>query len=160
MSKLPENILENLPVSAEPTAEELIAEHVKVGDFLKSEQKRFDEYTKPYKARMEEIEGKLLAMLNALGGGTKKNLSTDAGTAYLSNIMTPSVDVDAPDYKGAKGREALLDFALDHWDEYGSEMLMLRPQKDAVEQYMQEHNGQPPPGVKVSYFARLNIRRS
>lgn len=145
---------------SEPTAEELIAEHVKVNDWLKSEQKRFDEYTKTYRLKLEEIEGKLMAMLSALGGGTKKNLSTDAGTAYVSTIMTPTVDVEAPDYKGAKGRDALLDFALDHWEDIGNELLMIRPQKDAVDRWMQEHNGQPPPGIKVSYFARLNIRRS
>ena len=137
------------------TADQLIEQHLKLRDHCAAQQKQFADFLKPFQTQMQEIENKLLAMLNALNVGKPESkraqLSTDAGTAYLSTITTPKV----------VERDKYVDFILDNWDEIGNEMLQLAaPQKDAVENYMQAHEGQLPPGVTTSTFTRVNIRRS
>ena len=150
---------------AEPTAEQLIAEFIRLGDWLKAESKRFAEHLQPTQNRQREIEGKLHEMLNALGGGEKANISTGAGTAYISNLMNMKIDPEAAPYmrmgeNPTQGREALIDFALDHWEEIGSELLLIQPQKDSVKRWMDEHEGKPPPGISIGWFQKVNIRRS
>ena len=148
------------------TAEELITEFLSLKDWMAAEAKRFNEHMSPYKARSEAIENELLAMLNALGGDGKAMLSSDAGTAYKSTIMDVSISPEGIGYcprdsnEQKTGREALLDFALDNWDEIGNELLLFKAQKDAVKKYMEEHDGLPPPGLVINYFTRCNIRRS
>jgi hypothetical protein len=153
------------PIPIKATAEELIAEHFDLQDKIKEANKRVAELLEPHKARLEAIDAELHAMLNALGTGDKANLSTDAGTAYLSHLLNVSVDPDALAYTNASGenqvgRMALLDFALENWNEIGADLLLVQPQKDAVRKWMDEHNGQPPPGLKVGWFTRVNVRRS
>lgn len=148
----------------DPPAQELISEYFRLDEWVKAENKRFAEHMKPCKDRMEAITSKLHEKLIALGGGDKANISTDAGTAYISNILNVAIDPDAEkftlDGRESAGREALLDFALANWDEIGSELLLVQPQKDAVKRWMEEHDGRPPPGLRVSWFARMNLRRS
>jgi hypothetical protein len=147
------------------TAEDLINEHFLIQDRIKEANKRVAELLAPHKARLEAIDAELHAMLNALGTGDKANLSTDAGTAYLSHLLNVSVDPEAPAYtnyagENQVGRMALLDFALENWNEIGADLLLVQPQKDAVRKWMDEHNGQPPPGLKIGWFTRVNVRRS
>ena len=145
----------------EATAEQLITEHNKIEAFVKAETKRFSDFVAPHKTRLEEIGNQLLALSN-----TQKwdSIRTDAGTAYRSTLLNVSVSPDALPYdteKGASvGREALLDFALDHWDDIGNDLLLVSPQKDAVKKYMESNEGKPPPGVKTSWFTRINIRKA
>lgn len=144
--------------AAELTAEQLIEEHNKLEDFIKAESKRFAEFLKPQKDRLEEIGNQLLALSN-----TQKwdSIRTDAGTAYRSTLLNVSVSPEGLPYtNGTAGREALLDFALDHWDDIGNDLLLISAQKDAVKKYMEDHEGKPPPGCKVSWFTRINIRKS
>jgi len=137
------------------TADQLIAEHIRLKDHIAAQSKQFAEFLKPFQTQAQDIENKLLTMLNALNVGKPESkraqLSTDAGTAYLSTITTPKV----------AERDKYVDFILDNWDEIGNEMLQLAaPQKEAVETFMQTHEGQLPPGVTTSAFTRVNIRRS
>ncbi len=146
------------------TASELIAEHNRINDEIKSANKKFAELLEPYKTRLEAVDGALLALLNALGGTEKANLSTEHGTAYISHLLNVSVDpeqeyVNANGEKQA-GRMALLDFCLENWDEIGQDLLLVQPQKDAVKTWMEEHEGNPPPGLKISWFSRVNVRRA
>lgn len=153
--------VEPVVVGAELTAEQLIAEHNKLEEHVKAETKRFSDFMKPHKDRLEEIGNQLLALSN-----TQKwdSIRTDAGTAYRSTLLNVSVSPDGLPYetdKGASvGREALLDFALDHWDDIGNDLLLVSPQKDSVKRYMEANEGKPPPGVKTSWFTRINIRKS
>lgn len=146
------------------TASNLIAEHFQIQDKIKEANKKFAELLAPYKQRLEAIDGELLALLNALGGTEKANLSTEHGTAYISHLLNVSIDPEEK-YVNADGQEqvgrmALFDFALERWDEIGQDLLIIQPQKDAVRSWMEEHNGQPPPGLKVSWWTRVNVRRS
>jgi hypothetical protein len=130
------------------TADELVAEHFAIEDYVVGETKRFAEHLKPHRTRDEEIKNLLLAILNEQKA---TNIKTEHGTAYTSTIVTPKV-VD---------RDAYLDLVMDNWDDFGNEMLQLgAPQKTAVEQYQQTHEGQLPPGVDLLMFTRVNIRRS
>lgn len=144
------------------SADELVEEHFKLRDHVAAQTKAFQEYLKPAQSRLEEIENQLLAMLNTQGCDSFK---TEHGTAYKSTLMNTKIDPDAAVYvngmrQEVRGREALLDFALDHWDEIGNEMLMLNAQKDSVKRWMDDHAGTPPPGISVGWFTRVNIRRS
>lgn len=148
-------------VPVDQTAEQLIAEHNKLDDWLKAETKRFGEFLKPHKERLEAIGNQLLALSN-----TQKwdSIKTDAGTAYRSTLLNVSVSPDGLPYERGEeksiGREALLDFALDHWDDIGNDLLLVSAQKDAVKKYMEANEGKPPPGIVTGWFTRINIRRS
>lgn len=133
------------------TAADLVKTYNELDDWLTAEGKRFDEHVKPVKKRMEETKSKLHEMLLALGSKDKQSISTDYGTAYTSTIMTPKI-VD---------RDKFLDAVLENWDDFGNEMTQLgAPQKDAVKNYMDANNGALPPGVDISSFTRVNIRRT
>jgi hypothetical protein len=130
-----------------PTADELVAEHFRIKDWIEGESKRFDEHIKPQRERMNQIAAELLAKLIQEG---QESAKTQHGTAYISRLVTPKVE----------DRTAFLDFCLENWEQGGNEMLQIgAPQKDALENYKQV-KGELPPGVTTSTFTKVNIRRS
>lgn len=138
-----------------PSAAELIARHNALDDHVKAQSKAFSEYLKPTKTEMELIESRLQEMLLALNQNqpdTKKraSLSTDAGTAYLSTIVTPKLS----------DKTAFLDWVLEDWDHRGAMLQIGAPQKDALTEYTDANGGALPPAVETSSFTRINIRRS
>ncbi len=146
------------------TAEQLITERFALDDKIKAAAKLLADHVAPLKTRIEQIDVELMTLLNGLGTGTKASISTDIGTAYVSHLLNVSVDPEGQPYvnvggESQVGRMALLDFALEHWEEIGSELLLVQPQKDAVKKYMEEHEGKAPPGLKTSWFPRVNVRR-
>ena len=146
-----------------PIAEQLIAERFAIDDKIKAAAKLLADHVAPFKARVEQIDAALMTLLNQMGDD-KASISTDIGTAYKSHLLNVSMDAEKVYWnasgEGQVGRMALLDFALEHWDEIGSDLLLVQPQKDAVKRWMDDHNGQPPPGLKISWFTRVNVRRS
>lgn len=160
--KKPETPISPALPSLEANAEQLITEHNKLEEFIKAETKRFGEHMKLHKDRLEEIGNQLLALSN-----TQKweSIRTDAGTAYRSTLLNVSVSPEGAPYQvegqnDRIGREALLDFALDHWDDFGNDLLLISAQKDAVKKFMEANEGKPPPGTKISWFTRINIRKT
>ena len=140
--------LRTAQMATQLSAADLVQEHVKLDDWIDAESKRFQAHLAPHRKRMEEIKSILLQMLN---DQKQNSASTDHGTYYISTIMNPKI-VD---------RDKFLDFVNEQWDNGGNEMLQLTaPQKEATKTYIEDHNGQAPPGVEISYFNRLNIRRS
>jgi hypothetical protein len=133
--------------SKEPTADDLVAEHVRLDDWVKAETKRFGDYLKPHKERLQEIEDRLQAFMLQ---HKVDSVRADSGTAYISTIMNLKIE----------DREKFIDFVLDNWDAYGNEILLANAQKDSCKQYMQDHAGAPPPGVTIGWFQRVNVRRS
>lgn len=120
-------------------------------DYLTAEGKRFAEHIKPVKTEMEGIKSKLHEMLLALGSKDKQSISTDYGTVYTSSIMTPKIT----------DRDKFLDAVNENWDQWGNEMLQVnKPQVNALRNYMDAHHDTLPPGIEVSYFVNVNIRRS
>ena len=133
------------------TAADLMREHFQITDWIEKQKKRFDEFCKPYHDRDEYIKGQLLAKLNDLGGDGRQSIKTEFGTCFKSTIITPKI-VD---------REKYLDAVLDAYDTWGNGMLQLRaPQKESVDTFMRENNGQLPPGVETSSVTHLNLRRA
>lgn len=146
------------------TAEQLIAERFAIDDKIKVAAKLLANHVAPLKARMEEIDAELMTLLNQMGDD-KASISTDVGTAYKSHLLNVGIDPEGEAYVNAdgeeqKGRMALLDWALEHWHEGGADLLLVQPQKDAVKAFMEANDGKPPPGLKISWFTRVNVRRS
>lgn len=131
-------------------ANTLITDVLRLEDWIDAENKRFGEHLKPVKARVEELRNKLFELLSKQGG---ESIKTDAGTAYKSTIVTPSIE----------DREKYLDFVLDeaNWEAHGNALMQLgAPNKATLKEYQDTHEGQLPPGVKTSSFTRVNVRRS
>ena len=124
----------------------LVAERLKIEEWMAAESKRFGDFLAPHKARVEEINNQVLAWLNT---NKLDKFTCEAGTAYRSTLLNLKVE----------DREKLLDFCNENWDGVGNELLMVSAQKDAVKNWMDEHQGAPPPGVGISFFTRLNIRK-
>ena len=155
------DIMKDVP---KPTAEKLIAERFALDDKIKAATKILAAHVAPLKSRMEEIDVELMGLLNQMGDD-KASISTDVGTAYKSHLLNVSIDPEGAPYVNAAGEEqvgrmALLDWALEHWADGGADLLLVQPQKDSVKAYMEAHEGQPPPGLKTSWFTRVNVRRS
>ena len=130
------------------TPDDLIAEYHRLNDFVIAENKRFAEHLAPTKTRLEDIKNQLLALLNEQ---KLDKLSGEHGTAYISTLLNSKFT----------SREDYLDFCLDNWDTFGNEALQIgAPQVTALRQFLDTHDGTPPPGVEVSFFRRVNINRS
>jgi len=142
----------------------LVQEWNQIKAHLAEQSKAFAEFCKPYRERQDAIENALHAFLNE---NKLQNMRTEHGTPYKSVIMTPKIE----------DRNTYLDFCLDTWDEGGNEMLQLgAPQIDAFRKYMEAREKQleemrqkgalpndlsvTPPGTSVSFFEKVNIRKS
>ena len=128
------------------TPADLIKTYNETKAFIDAEVKRFEEYSKPFKEKLNQIANQLLAVSNQQG---VNSFSTEFGTAYRSTILNTKIE----------DREKYVDFVLDHWDDIGSGMLQVGVTKDAVKQYMDDNAGQPPPGITISYYTRINVNR-
>ena len=128
------------------TDNDLIAENHKLEDQIKAGLAKHNEWAKPLKERIKQIEDDIFARLVARGADSTK---TDAGTAYISRLE--SVKIEQP--------EALFDFAADHWEQYGGDIALSIGIK-AVRRFMDDNNGQLPSGISLSKYSRLNINRS
>lgn len=124
----------------------LIAENFKLEDLIKAAQAKFNEWATPHKTRILEIESELSRrLLERKANNTK----TDSGTAYFSDLLNAKVEKT----------EALFDYVADHWEEIGGDIKIAVP-VDVVRTYMEANDGKPPPGMSISFFKRLNIKRS
>lgn len=132
--------------------DELIRTHRQLADYFTAEQKRLRDFLAPHVERQDFIERELhgrLLELNKGQTGKRANISTDAGTAYLSTIVTPKI-VDKTQF---------LDWVLEDWDKRGDMLQIGAPQKDAFNSWTDEHKGNPPHVITDS-FTRVNIRKS
>jgi hypothetical protein len=126
------------------TDEQLIAKHFELEAVLKRREEDREKEDKPFKDAVTTIKAVLQQRLIERGAN---HTATDAGTAYLSDILNVKV----------VNRSA---FLLYVYMQGGDDMLLASAQKDAVKTYMQMHDGQNPPGVETSVFTKINIRRS
>ena len=124
----------------------LIAENFTLEDQIKAAQAKFDEWAKPRKERIAQIEGEISRRLLERKADSTK---TDSGTAYFSDIMNTKIE----------NLPALFDFIADRWDEYGADVKLNLP-IGTVRQHMDNNDGKLPPGMTNSFFKRLNINRS
>lgn len=128
------------------TDNDLIAESHKIDDLIKAATAKMNEWKAPHAARVKEIEDDLFARLAQRGADSTK---TESGTAYISNLADVKIE----------SKEALFDFVAENWATIGDEVKLSIGIK-AVRAWMDEHDGQLPPGVSLSKYSRLNINRS
>lgn len=127
-----------------PTPGELIAKYIEVRDYVKKRQDAFDAELKPYTEGLTAIEGQLFIELENSG---LENLKSESGTAYKVRTMHAKV----------ADKDTLMTFVAEHGH---FELLTAAVAKDAIKDFMEEHQNNPPPGVDVTYTTRINIRRS
>lgn len=132
--------------NSELSDDALIAENFQIEDLIKAASAKFDEWAKPHKERIKQIEDDLFARLSSRGADSTK---TNSGTAYISNIASVKIE----------SAEQLFDFAAENWAACGDEIKLSMGIK-AVRAWMDEHDGQLPPGISLSKYSRLNIKRS
>src|ERR1700730_14002086 len=132
--------------NAEVSDDALIAENFKLEDLIKQAQAKLDEWAKPHKARVAEIEAEISRRLLSRQSDSTK---TDRGTAYFSDIMSTKIE----------SVETLFDFIADNWDSLGADVKINIP-IGTVRTYMDGHDGNLPPGMSNYLFTELNIRRS
>lgn len=129
---------------------QLVEEHQKIRAAYEADEKRFSEHWKKARERMAQIQAEITATMTEQG---VKSIKTDVGTAILSERTSAKIKTDE--------RDAFIDMCLDHWDEFGGEMLQIgAPKADAVRAYMDAHEGHPPPHVEISTMLTFSIRKA
>lgn len=124
----------------------LVSENFKLEDLIKAAQAKFDEWAKPHKERIAQIEGE---MSRRMLESKVDSVKTDSGTAYFSDIMSTKVEDMA----------VLFDYVAERWDDLGADVKLNLP-IGTVRQHMDNNAGALPPGMTHSFFKRLNIKRS
>lgn len=126
------------------TDADLIAKHNEIlaeVERIEGEQKLV---LQPYKDAIGAIKAAMLERLQAEG---HQNVKTEEGTAYQQTTMSVKVD----------NRDELLNFVSVN---NRIDMLDIGVLKEPVKDWLDTHDGVPPPGVKVDFFTKCNIRRS
>lgn len=128
----------------------LVQEYQKYKAFVEQQETALREHLKPSRQRMEQIQAEVTSLMTAQG---IKSFKTDHGTPILSEIDTMKIKSDE--------RDAYIDMCLEHWDEFGGEMLQIgAPKVDAVRSYMDAHNGMLPPHVEKETTLRFSVRKA
>jgi len=140
----------------DPTASTLISEILALDDWIDAQTQKFNEYLKPHRESIEAKKAQLQELLLKIneakpGEHPRASIATGAGTAYLSTIVTPSIEGD---------KTRFLDWVLDDWDQRGAMLQIGAPQKAALQEYQDANEGRLPPNVKTSSITRVNVRRS
>ena len=157
------------------TIEEVVNRYIALRDEAAVIAKRHKEELAPINDKMEKIETWLLAKMNQDGVDSYK---TPVGTPYKS--VTNSVTLEdshvfkqfvlvpgakaIQDYLTNLGITGLKASELDSFLSFLNtsipwNLVDFRAGKKGIEEYI-EHTGLTPPGVKVSSFTKVNIRRS
>lgn len=126
------------------TIEESIQKYISLRDKRTALKKLYEEQDDILKDQMKSIESVFLQYLSDQGMDSAK---TPAGTVYRQVEMTPSAEDWDAVYEYIRENDAF-------------DMLERRIKKTFVADYLEENEGQLPPGVKVykEYVAR--VRRS
>lgn len=136
--------LQETGANAQYTDEELISKYFEIKGYVDRRQALLAEILKPCHEGMELIKNQLLARLNERGA---KNTKTDAGTAFMSKLL----DVKVVD------RQAFLQHCIDHWADYGADMLQIGAVVGPVRDQMEK--SETPPGLETSTTIRISIRK-
>lgn len=125
------------------TPETVMTAYAKLRDKRAALKKRFDELDEQIKTDMNRMEAWLLAKLNAAGTDTFKN---GAGTAYITETV----------------RAGCADWTL-FWEWAATnkrvDMLEKRVASKAIQEYMEEHGNEMPPGITITSYRDVTVRR-
>lgn len=122
---------------------ELIKKYVELRDTKAAMKAEQEAAMKPYTEALETIEIALLDYLNEAGA---ENVKTEYGTAFKKQSLTTKM-VD---------RQALVDSCVErnNFDCFTNNL-----SKEAVKQYIEDFK-MAPPGVEVTHFTTVNVRRT
>jgi hypothetical protein len=158
----------------EYTVEQVTQAYMRLREIRAQKEASFKEVLDPIDAKMVEIENWLLAKMESLGAD---NIKTKYGTPY-KKIQTSVTLADPETFKNFVLQPAAdsigshlqaMGYAIDantveqirtviaqmiHWD-----VAELRVSKAGVKEFMEQHQVLPP-GVAVSQFATINVRKS
>jgi hypothetical protein len=127
----------------EVTYDKLVATYVKIRDARAAATAEHKAKDDAMKAQQERLEVFLLQQMQDTG---MESFKTSAGTAYRTETMVPgSNDWDAF-YKWVH-------------ETHGYDFFFKRIKADAVRDYMDQHNGETPPGVTVFSKFGVTVRR-
>ena len=124
--------------------EQVMTAYVKLRDKRSALKKKWEEMDEVIKADMEKMEAWLLKKLGEAGTDTFKN---PAGTAYISETV----------------RAGCADWTL-FWkwcaDNQRVDMLEKRVASKAIQEYMEERGGELPPGITITVYRDVIVRRA
>ena len=123
---------------------DMIGQYIQCRDWIEASDKAHAESQKTVRERMTLLEAAVAEKINELGG---ESVKTEQGTAYRSTLMATKV----------ADRDTFMRFVFDGKRE---NFLTSAVSKDAVKEYLEENNGQLPPGIDVTYIFKTNFRRS
>lgn len=126
-----------------PDINKTVAQYIMVRDKKRLLEQQHKDQIKPFTALMEEIEGLLLNYMQRTGSNS---IATDGGTVYISTVPRATVG-DAGAFRSWVIANNM--FELADW----------RANAPRVMEYIEEHNGQVPPGVNPSTFTSVRFRR-
>lgn len=124
-------------------AHDAIKKYIEIRDLLEARNKKRDEADKPYRDAMQALEGFLAQQFNEMG--TDSIACRGVGTAYRSKLMSTKV----------ADRGTFLGFVFDNKAE---QFLTSAVSKEAVKDYIEQHQT-PPPGIDVTFIHKINFRR-
>lgn len=126
------------------TPEQVMTAYIKLRDKRAALKKKYEELDEQLKADMAQMDGWLLKKLNAAGTDTFKNA---AGTAYISETV----------------RAGCADWTL-FWEWAANnkrvDMLEKRVASKSIQDYMEEHNNELPPGITITTYRDVVVRRA
>lgn len=122
----------------------IVATHLKIRQKRSEIKKAFDEQDKELKAQQERLEA---AMLKFMQDNKMSSVKTDAGTFYRQEEIKPAgSDWDAF-YKWVREEDAF-------------DALERRIKKGFIVDYMEENEGELPPGVSVYREFVVRVRKA
>lgn len=123
---------------------QLIDKYVEIRAHIKSLEDLHDKALAPYKGALGTIEAAFMARMNER---QVNSIAADGGTAYRSTVLSVRTADKLTFIDWVKDNNLLHDMDV-------------RPSKETVKTWMDEHDGTPPPGVDVATIHKINFRRS
>lgn len=132
------------PHIAGASAADIVKKYIELRDYVKDRTKQFKDDMKIYTDAMEVLEGAAAALMKKTG---QTALSTEFGTAFPVNKTA----VRCTD------KDVFLQFVR---EAQAWHFLTAHVAKEAVEAYMEQFEGQTPPGVVVDGFTEIQFRKA
>ena len=126
------------------TYERVVGAYVEARDAVEVIAARHKEELAPLRERMAKMEAWFLARLTL---DKNKTVRTEFGTVYTKETAGIKI-VDLG---------ALEAFANNNGE---NQLFKIEPDKGAIKDYIDEHAGNLPPGVDISYFTQAVVRRA
>lgn len=125
------------------TPDDLIAKYIELRDYSAVLEKKHEAELAPYKEALNDIESALAIYLNHAGVNSMKG---EHGTAFKKPTMTVKT-VD---------REALFKYVITTGQ---FNYLTSAVSKDAVTAHLEAYDNVPPPGIDVTFFNKVQVRK-